>query len=101
MQLDHARVDRARVDSLDPLSLTCGRWRRWRSHQAQTLKQHNRTLRRGTPDELATLALAVLHVDVAAGILQATILEGAVDEDPVVKNQVLIFEERIFVSSHP
>jgi hypothetical protein len=35
---------------------------------------------------LATLALAVLYVDVAAGVLQAAILEGAVDEDPVVKN---------------
>jgi hypothetical protein len=55
---------------------------------------------RSTPDELATLALAVLHVDIAAGVLQAAILKGAVDEDPIVKNQVLIFEERIFVSSH-
>ena len=64
------------------------------------MKQHDRTLRRSTPDELATLALAVLYVDVAAGVLQAAILEGAVDEDPVVKNQVLVFEELVFVSSH-
>jgi hypothetical protein len=81
-------------------SLICCRRRRWRDHQAQTLEQHYRPLRRGTPDELATLALAVLYVDVAAGILQAAILEGAVDEDPVVKNQVLVFEELVFVSSH-
>ncbi len=76
------------------------RRRRWRNHQAQTLKQHYCTLRRCTPDELATLALAILHVDVSAGILQAAILESAVDEDPVVKNQVLVFEDLVFVSSH-
>jgi len=35
---------------------------------------------------LATLALAVLDVDIASGILQAAILEGAIDEDPVVEN---------------
>jgi hypothetical protein len=35
---------------------------------------------------LATLALAVLDVDVAAGILQTAILEGTVDEDPVVQH---------------
>ena len=81
-------------------SLICGRRRRRRYHQAQTLQQHNRPLRRSTPDELATLALAVLHVDVAAGILQAAILEGAVDEDPVVQHQVLVFEKLVFVSSH-
>jgi len=43
-------------------------------------------LRRGTPNELATLPLAVLYVNVTAGILQAAILEGAVDEDPLVKH---------------
>jgi hypothetical protein len=64
------------------------------------LQQHHRPLRRGTPDELATLALAVLDVDVAAGILQTAILEGTVDEDPVVQHQVLVFEELIFVSRH-
>jgi hypothetical protein len=67
---------------LHPASLITSRRRRWRDHQAQALKQHDRTLRRCTPDELATLALAVLYVDVAAGVLQAAILEGAVDEDP-------------------
>ena len=85
---------------LHPPSLICGRRRRWRYHQAQTLQQHDRPLRRGTPDELATLTLAVLYIDVAAGVLQAAVLEGAVDEDPVVKNQVLVFEDLVFVSSH-
>ena len=85
---------------LHPPSLITSRRRRWGNHQAQALKQHYRTLRRSAPDELATLALAVLYVDVAAGVLQAAILEGAVDEDPVVKNQVLVFEELVFVSSH-
>jgi len=81
-------------------SLVTGRGRRWRNHQAQTLKEHYRALRRGTPDKLATLALAVLDIDVSAGILQAAILESAVDEDPVVKHQVLVFEDLVFVSSH-
>ena len=88
------------MDLLHPPSLICRRRRRWHCHQAQTLQQHNRPLRRGTPDELATLALTVLYVDVAAGILETAILEGAVDEDPVVKDQVLVFEELVFVSSH-
>jgi hypothetical protein len=64
------------------------------------LEQHYRPLRRATPDQLTTLALAVLDVDVSARVLQAAILEGAVDEDPLVKNQVLVFEELVFVSSH-
>jgi hypothetical protein len=81
-------------------SLIAGRRGRWRNHQAQTLEKHHRALRRSTPDELATLALAVLNVDVSAGILQAAILESAVDEDPVVQHQVLVFEDLIFVSSH-
>jgi len=85
---------------LHPPGLICSRRQRWRDHQAQALKQHYRTLRRATPDELATLTLAVLYVDVAAGVLQAAILEGTVDEDPLVKNQVLVLEELIFVSSH-
>jgi hypothetical protein len=49
---------------------------------------------------LATLALAVLDVNVASGILQTAILESAIDEDPVVKYQVLVFEDFVFVSSH-
>jgi hypothetical protein len=49
---------------------------------------------------LATLALAVLDVNVTPGILQAAILEGAIDEDPVVEDQVLVFEDFVFVSSH-
>lgn len=85
---------------LHPPGLIYSRRRRWCDHQAQALKQHYRTLRRATPDELATLALAVLYVNVATGVLEAAILEGAVDEDPLVKNQVLVLKELIFVSSH-
>ena len=69
-------------------------------HQAQALKQDHRSLGGATPDQLAALSLAVLHVDVAAGILQAAILEGAVNENPVVQNKVLVFKNFRFVSSH-
>jgi hypothetical protein len=72
--------------SLHAPGLVTSRGRRRRNHQAQALKQHHCTLCCSTPDELATLALAVLHVDVAARVLQAAVLERAVDEDPVVKN---------------
>ena len=90
----------AGVRLLNAPGLVATRGRRWRDHQAQTLKQHYRPLRRCTPDELATFALAILNVDVSAGILQAAILESAVDEDPVVKHQVLVFEDLVFVSCH-
>ena len=52
------------------------------------------------PDELATFSLTVLHVDVPARIFEAAILEGAVDENPFIQDQVLILENRVFVSSH-
>ena len=90
----------SKMRSLHPPRRICARRRRWCYHQAQTLQQHHRPLRRCTPDELATFALAVLYVDVAAGILQAAILERAIDKDPVVKDQVLVFEDFVFVSSH-
>jgi len=86
--------------SLHPPPLIRPRRWRWRYHQAEALQQHHGPLRRGAPDELATLALTVLHVDVTAGILQTAILERAVDKHPVVKNQVLVFEDFVFVSSH-
>jgi len=43
-------------------------------------------LRRCPPDELATFSLTVLHVDVAAGIFETAILEGAVDENPIIQD---------------
>jgi hypothetical protein len=52
------------------------------------------------PDELATFSLTVLHVDVAAGIFEAAILKGAVDENPIIQDQVLVLENLVFVSSH-
>ena len=86
--------------SLHPPPLIRPRSWRWRDHQAQTLQQHHGPLRRGAPDELATLTLTVLHVNVTARILQAAILERAVDKHPVVKHQVLVLEDFVFVSSH-
>ena len=74
--------------------------RRRRCHQAQTLQQHYGPLRRCPPDELATFSLTVLHVDVAAGVFEAAILEGAVDENPIIQDQVLVLENLVFVSSH-
>ena len=49
---------------------------------------------------MATLALSVLNNDVAALVLQAAVPKGPVEERPVVKNQVLGFEELAPVSSH-
>jgi hypothetical protein len=64
------------------------------------LQQHYGPLRRCPPDELATFSLTVLHVDVAAGVFQAAILKGAVDENPIIQDQVLVLENLVFVSSH-
>jgi hypothetical protein len=55
---------------------------------------------RRPPDELASFPLTVLHVDVAAGIFEAAILKGAVDENPLIQDQVLVLENLVFVSSH-
>ena len=52
------------------------------------------------PHELAALALAVLHMDVASRILQAAIAERAVDEDAFIKVQVLVFEDFAFEPIH-
>jgi len=49
---------------------------------------------------LAAVALAVLDVHVPAGVFQAAIFERAVDKYPVIENQVLVFEDFIFVASH-
>ena len=64
------------------------------------MQQHYRPLGRCPPDQLAAFSLTVLHVDVAPGIFQAAILERAVDENPVIQDQVLILEDLVFVSSH-
>jgi hypothetical protein len=44
--------------------------------------------------------LAVLHIDIATRILQAAVAESAVDEDPFVEDEVLIFEDLGFESVH-
>ena len=52
------------------------------------------------PDELATVALAVLDVNVAATVLKAAVLEDAVDKDPLVQNDVLVLERLGIVTCH-
>ena len=49
---------------------------------------------------MAAVALAVLDVHVPAGVFQAAIFERAVDKYSVIENQVLVFEDFIFVASH-
>src|SRR5436309_11892309 len=87
------------LDAIRSLEGLC-RLRGRRSHQSQALQQEHRALRGATPDQLTAFPLAVLHVDVSAGILQAAVLEYAVDEDPVVQDQVLVLEGLIIVSVH-
>jgi hypothetical protein len=76
------------------------RWDRSRSHQSQALQEEHRALRRATPHKLAAFSLAVLHVDITAGILQAAVPESAVDEHTIVEDQVLVFENLVLISSH-
>jgi hypothetical protein len=64
------------------------------------LQKEDGSLRGITPDQLAAFSLAVLDVDVASRILQAAILEHAVDKHAVIEDDVLIFKCPIFVSSH-
>jgi hypothetical protein len=83
--------------------LHAGVGRRWRGgyrHQSQTLQQKDGTLRGATPDELATVALAVLDVDVTAAVLQTAILEDAINKDAFVQNHVLVLEGLTVVSIH-
>jgi hypothetical protein len=64
------------------------------------LQQKNGSLRGSSPNELAPFALTVLDVDIATRIFQAAIFENAVDEDPIVQNEVLTFKRLAFVSVH-
>ncbi len=57
-------------------------------------------MRRASPDELATFSLAILHVNVAAGIFQAAILEFAIHVNAIVKYHVLILEDFVLMSIH-
>ena len=90
----------ADLRSIDPAG-RIGARRRWGwNHQAQTLQKQYGALRGASPDELATFALAILHVDVAARILQTAILELAIHVDAIIKNDMLILEGLIFKSIH-
>ena len=71
-----------------------------RRQKSQSLQQEDSSLRCPAPNQLATLALAVLDVYIAPRILQAAVLEDAVDKHTLVKNDVLIFKCSIFESSH-
>ena len=57
-------------------------------------------LRRASPYQLASLTLAVLNVDVATGIFQAAIAKRAIDEDSIVKDKMLVFEDFALKSIH-
>ena len=81
-----------------------GRFGAWghgrRNHQAEPLQQLNRALRRSPPNKLASFSLAILHVDIAARILQAAALERAVHEHSIVQDHVLVLEDLILMSIH-
>ena len=70
------------------------------SHQSQSLEEDDGALGRTTPNELAPLPLAVLDVDVPAGILQAAIAEGAIDKDALVQDEVLALKNLSLESIH-
>ena len=78
----------------------CARRRGRRHHEPQPLEQHDRALRRSAPNELAAFSLAVLNVNIPAGILQAAISEGAMYEHSLIKNHMLVFENLVLVSGH-
>lgn len=71
-----------------------------RDHQPQALQQKHGPLCGAAPNKLAPFPRTILHVHVSTRVLQAAVLEGAVDEHAVVQDHVLIFENHIFVSRH-
>jgi hypothetical protein len=71
-----------------------------RSHESQPMEQHDRSLRSFSPNQLASFSLAILHVNISAGIFQTAILERAIDINSIVKHQMLVFEGFVFVSGH-
>jgi hypothetical protein len=64
------------------------------------LEQEYGTLCRATPHELATFPLTILHVNIAAGILQAAVLKRAVNEHSFVEHEVLSLKSLVLVSVH-
>jgi hypothetical protein len=71
-----------------------------RRHQSQALQQKDGALGSAAPNQLAAFTLTVLHIGVAAGIFQAAIAEDAVDEDAVIKHQMLILKGLALVTVH-
>jgi hypothetical protein len=64
------------------------------------LQKQDGTLRGASPNELATLSLAILNVNVSARILQAAVLELAIYVDAIVQYHVLILEDLVLMSVH-
>jgi hypothetical protein len=89
-----------KVRSVNPVSWVAARWQWGWHHQTETLQKHDRALGGSTPDELATFTLAILHINISARILQAAILELAINVDAVVQYHVLIFEHLVLISIH-
>jgi hypothetical protein len=69
-------------------------------HQSQALEKKDGALSGAAPDELASVALASLNVNIAAAVLQAAILEHAVDKNAFVQNNILVLKGLAFVSGH-
>src|SRR5579875_1532453 len=77
-----------------------GRRRRGKRHETEALQKEDGALRSAAPDELAAVTLTVLDVNVAPGVFQTTVPEGAIDKDAVVQHQMLILKCLAFVSVH-
>ena len=88
------------VRSVDPAGRFVARGRWGRNHQAETLQKQDGALGGASPNELATLTLAILNVNVPPRILQAAILKLAIHVDAIVQNHMLIFEDLVLMSVH-
>jgi hypothetical protein len=64
------------------------------------LKEQDRALGGPTPHKLAAFALAILDIDIAAGIFQAAILENAINVHSVIQHHMLVFEYFVLVTHH-
>jgi len=71
-----------------------------RSHQSQALKKEDGPLGRSSPNKLAAFSLAVLHVNISAGVFQTAILEHTVDINAVIQNHMLVFKRLVLEAIH-
>ena len=93
-------IDPRKARSLDTAS-RIGAWRDggWH-HHAETLQKQDGALRGASPYKLATFTLAILHINVAARIFQAAILELAIHVDAIVQHHMLILKCLVLISIH-